>query len=966
MKKISLITFLSILMAFALNGQKITVKGIVTSQKDGITLPGVSVFVKNTTIATITDLNGAYVIEAPSDGIIVFSFVGMKTQEINVEGRNEINVQLEELELNLGNVIVVGYTTESSKLISSSVTSVSTDDFQSMPTKTVDGMLQGKAPGLQITQNSGTPGGGMTVRIRGNSSINAGNQPLYVIDGVPVVTGNYSNVSMGGQGIDALSDLNPNDIESITVLKDASATAIYGARGANGVILITTKRGAKKSNAVDINASYGFQQLPPERSLKMLNAQQWYQYKGLTGTPQYNTNWLDEVTQVAPVFNIDIASRGGSEKTKYFLSGTYFNQDGIVIGTNFERYSGRLNVDHSVNEKISLGASIQISNSTNKRVEGDQSLNGVLPNAISIPAIYPVFNQDGTYNEDHFYANPVAIAQNAKNYAYTNRVLGNIFLDYKILQGLTLSTKWSYDMYNIREHSYDPNTTRQGAKYNGLGIEGNTSVQNIVANNLLKYQKSFNQKHNFSILLGQSFETYKRRNSYIEAINFPSNKFEYIASAGQIRAASTSATDRGLNSFFGQTKYNFDYKYIVDISARFDGSSKFGKNYRYGFFPAISLAWRVSEENFLKNSNFISDLKIKASAGRTGNDGIGDFASLSLFGGGANYNGQSGIAPIQLENPNLRWETTDQLTASLDLGILKDRIVFTFEAYKYTTHDLLLYRPLPSSTGYSSIAENAGKVENKGLEFSLEAQILDGIFKWNTALNLSVNRNKVLELNTDAITTYGRANNLVKLGEPIGVFYGLNYLGIDPSTGKEVYEDVNNDNNITADDYKIIGNPNPNFFGGFSNSFRYGAFELSSLMQFTYGNMIYNGARLYIEASPTEDNQLITVLDRWQKPGDISNIPFVNDGQRWTSRFLEDGSFLKIKHITLSYKYRNANSKISAFRIFASVQNVYTFTNYSGMDPEVNYAGQSTVVQGTDFFTYPQSRVYTLGISFSF
>lgn len=966
MKKIIifLIAFISFLVSFA--QKTITVEGTVTSKKDGVTLPGVSVYAKNTTLGTITDLNGYYKLSVPENATLVFSFVGMKTIEISIEGQTQINVEMEEMELSLGDIIVVGYTTESSKLISSSVTAVKTDDVQVMPTKTVDGILQGKAPGLQITQNSGAPGATSTVRIRGSSSINAGNQPLFIIDGIPVVTGNFSNVSMGGQGLDALSDLNPNDIESITVLKDASATAIYGARGANGVILITTKKGSQKTNTIDVNTQFGYQQLPPERKLKMLDAYQWYEYKGLTGTPPYNTDWVDTVTQLAPIYSIDISSRGGTEKTKYFLSGTYFNQDGIVIGTNYQRYSARLNLDHAISHKITIGASVQFSNTLTKRVEGDQSLNGVLPNAISIPAIYPVRNPDGTYNEDHFYANPVAIAENAKNYAYSNRFLGNVYLDYVILTGLTFSTKWGGDFYTLREHSYDPINTRQGAKYNGLGIESFTTVQNIVANNLLKYQKSIQNSHNFNVLLGQSFEIYKRRNSYIEAVNFPSDKFEYIASAGEIRAASASATDRALNSYFGQFKYNFKYKYIIDLTARYDGSSKFGKNYRYGFFPAVSLAWRVSEESFLKNNKTISELKIKASAGRTGNDGIGDFASLALFGGGANYNSQAGIAPIQLENPNLRWETTNQYALSIDLGLLKDKINFSIELYDYITHDLLLYRPLPPSTGYSSIAENAGKVENKGIEISFDAQIIDRKLKWNTAFNVSANRNKVVELNTDAIMTFGRANNLVRVGQPMGVFYGLRFLGVDPSTGKEVYDDINGDKMITSDDYTVIGNPHPLFFGGWSNTFKLGKWELSTLWQFSYGNDIYNGIKLYCEASQTEDNQLVTVLNRWKKPGDITNIPKVSDGQRWTSRFIEDGSYLKIRHITLSYTYKKANSKFNYIKFFVSVQNAYTFTNYSGMDPEINYAGQSSVILGTDFFTYPQSRNYVVGLSFSF
>jgi len=967
MKKKLCFVIVALIVGLSVGAQDINVSGTVVSKTDGMPLPGVAVVIKGTLTGTVTDVNGKYTINVPGNAVLVFSFMSMETQEIEIKSRKVINVILKDVAFDLGEVIVVGYTSESSRLVSSSLSSVNVENLQSMPTKTIDGILQGQSPGLLINQNSGTPGGGMSVRIRGNSSINAGNQPLFVIDGIPVTTGNFGSVSMGGQGINALSDINPNDIESITVLKDASATAIYGARGANGVILITTKRGAKNKSMLNFSMSYGLQMLPEERKLQLLNAEQWYEYKGLSGTPTHNTDWLDEIFRVAPTSNVELSASGGNENTRYFVSGTYYKQDGIIIGTSYERYSGRLNLDHKLNDRLSIGSSVLLTYAQNDRVEGDQTLYGVLPNAISIPAIYPVYNEDGTYNEDHFYANPIAVANEAANQSFSYRTMGNIFAEYKIMSNVTFSTKWSTDIYNLREHSYDPVTTRQGARYNGLGIEANTSVTNVVANNLLNYKKTILQIHNFDVLLGQSFEKYQRRSSYIEAIDFPNPNLQYIASAGQIRAAETRATDRGLSSYFSQIRYNYSYKYIVGLTARFDGSSKFGKNNRYGFFPALSIAWRISEEPFMKKYKSISELKLKGGIGLAGNDGIGDFASIALFGGGANYDDQSGIYPIQLENPDLRWETTRQISAGFEIGILKNAISISADLYHNLTRDLLFYRPLPPSSGYSSIAENVGMIENKGFEIDISTINIDRVWQWKTGFNFSLNRNKVLELHGGEEITVGRGNNLIREGKPLGVFYGLNYLGVDPSTGNLIYQDVNGDGLINNEDYVITGNPNPKFMGGMLNTFIYGKFTFSFFLQYVYGNDIYNGTRFFTEVSPTEDNQLVSVLDRWSMPGDETGIPRIGDGQRWTSRFIEDGSFLRIKHITIHYQLGGFSKfGINQAKVYFSVQNAFTFTKYSGMDPDINYAGESTVIMGTDFFTYPSARTYTLGISFGF
>jgi len=968
MRKTNFLLLMFSLFISSLWAQTIAVSGTVTSATDKSPMPGVTVQVKGTQKGDITDTKGGYKLEAPANATLVFSFIGMRPQEIPVNGRKQIDVEMEEERVDLGEVVVVGYSTSSKRLISGSISTVNEKELDNIPIRTIDGVLQGKAAGVSVNQNSGTPGGRNAIKMRGGSSINASNQPLIVVDGVPTITGSYGQIGYSGQEIDAMSDLNPNDIESFTILKDASATAIYGARASNGVILITTKKGNAQRTNVNLSSSYGWQTLPAERLPDLMNAAQWNEFKG-TNVQGTDTDWMKEILQVAPTTNNELSISSGNDKTRLFISGNVYTQDGTVKSTSFSRYSGRVNVDHKLLPDLMIGAGVSMTYSTNYRVEGDQTLYGPLPNALSIPAIYPVYNDDGTYNESGPYANPMAIINETKNVAYTNRNNGNIYLDYKFLNGFNFTTKWSADIYNLREHEYDPITVAQGKKYNGLGIEGTTYVSNLVGSNVLQYIKTVNKVHNFEAMAGFSFEKYARRTTYIEARDFPNEDFQYITSAGTIRTASASALNRGMTSYFGQFKYNYMYKYIFTLTARADGSSKFGENNRFGYFPAASFAWRLSEEPFMKSVTAISDLKLRTSFGLTGNDGIGDFASLGLYKGRYNYNQQSGIAPTQLPNPNLKWETTRQIGVGIDLGLFKDRITLVADVYYNKTSDLLLDRPIPLSSGFSSITSNIGDMENKGVEFVLNTVNLKSDFTWNTSLNFSANRNKVLSLfNGQPITDQGRGNNWVMEGEPIGVFVGYNFLGVDPTTGKEVYEDLNHDKVITTDDRKITGNPNPDFTVGLTNTLGYKGFDFSFFLHGVFGNDVYNGTWMYIQAPTDLDQQTTAVLRAWKNPGDVTDIPRISDGFK-SSRFIENGSFLRIKTVTLGYTLpKDLLTKLwlKSARVYVSGQNLYTFTTYTGMDPEVNYYSTDNIIMGTDFFTYPQSRTIMVGLNLGF
>jgi TonB-dependent starch-binding outer membrane protein SusC len=957
--------------------EKRTIRGVVTSAEDGATIPGVTILVRGTTTGTTTDLGGNYQIDVlPENTHLVFSFVGMITQEVAINNRTVINVTLEPAVLDLGELVVVGYGTESSRLVSGSLGVVSDAELRETPLRTIDGVLQGRSAGVYISQNSGTPGGANTVRVRGNSSISAGNEPLYVIDGIPMTTGNYGQIGFSGQSINALSDINPNDIESITILKDASAAAIYGARATNGVILITTRRGSQQRTNINFNGSWGWQEVA--KQLEMLNADQWLEYMGRQPDPvnPVNVSYLDKIFRVAPMSSYELSASGGDEKTQFFISGNYFDQTGIILGTDFHRLNGRMNLDHQLNRNIKIGGSLGTSYSMNNRVEGDRSLHGVLPNSVSRPPVYPIYNADGTYNQDGFFANPIAIGNEAINEAHSYRTIGNVFADVRILKNLSFNTRWGMDYLSLREHSYDPVTTRQGATTNGLGIEAQTNVLNIVSNNLFRYTNTFNDLHNFEALAGYSFEMFKRRNQYAEGIDFPGAYFQYLLDAGTIRLAEARATDRGINSYFGQFKYNFDYKYIISLSGRFDGSSKFGTNNRYGFFPAASLAWRLSEEVFFRELNLpVNEFRLRTSYGLTGNDGIPDFAYMDLYRGRANYLSRAGIAPAGIPNPDLKWETTTQFNFGADIELFKERIALSLDYYYNVTRDLLFNRPVSMTSGFSSITTNIGELENKGFEISLNTvNVKTSNFQWESKFNLSHNKNKILSLYKDQnlLDLDRYSPSAVIVGQPMSVFFGFRSLGVDPSTGNLVFDDVDGNKVINSNDRVVIGDPNPLFTGGFSNSLTYGQFDLSFFIQFSYGNDIFNATRIFTEAMTfADENQSVAILRRWRNPGDITDIPRadadnINANNRISSRFVEDGSYARLKNLTFSYLMdRRLTERIGvrSARVYVTGANLITITNYTGMDPEVNYRGDSNLLRATDFFTYPQARTYTIGIN---
>jgi TonB-linked SusC/RagA family outer membrane protein len=580
----------------------------------------------------------------------------------------------------------------------------------------------------------------------------------------------------------------------------------------------------------------------------------------------------------------------------------------------------------------------------------------------------------GNYLEEGFWDNPVAIGNEVVNEARSFRNLSSVELKYNILQNLDVKTQWGVDFYNLHERRYEPTTVDRGSESDGIAVDARSEVLKITQNTTANYRKSFND-HNINVLLGYSFEIYRDRYNSMRGINFPNDNLRYLTSAGTIEDASSNARDEGTESFFGRFKYNYRNRIIAEYSMRRDGSTKFGDNNKYALFPAGSVAWRISEESFMQNLEQLSELKLKLSYGITGNDNIGDFRFMNLYSSGRNYFGQPGIVPSQIPNPDLKWETTSNFNAGFDLGLFNSRINLTVEYYNNLTTDLLLPRPIPGSSGFTSVWANVGSLANNGVEVMLSTLNVEGRMNWSTDLNLSFNENRVLELyNDQPFTDEGRGNNAVFEEYPVGIFYMYRSLGVDPSTGDLLFDDVNGDGEIDDSDRDIVGDPNPLFTGGFTNQFDFGGFDLKIFFQYSYGNDIFNGTRQYAEAMKfgTSDNQLATIGDRWQQPGDITYVPR-HDGTYnlfpISSHYIEDGSYLRLKELSLGYNFPVELLERSGFikgaRVYFRSQNLLTWTNYSGMDPEVHYGGPGNVSQGTDFFTFPQPRTFMFGINLS-
>ncbi|UYZ59225.1 SusC/RagA family TonB-linked outer membrane protein [Hymenobacter latericus] len=1015
-------------LAHHVDAQTRQISGRVTDRTTGEGLPGATVLVKGTTNGVSTNSDGTFTLSVSGEGgTLQVSSVGYIALERPIGTDTQINVGMAPDAKTLSEIVVVGYGEQSKTLVTGAVSQVDSKQFETQPVASVEQVLQGRASGVQVNANSGTPGGGVTVRIRGNNSISASSDPLYVVDGVPINIGSYSNVGVGNQQLNAISDLNPNDIASIEILKDASAAAIYGSRAANGVVLITTKRGQAGRTKITLDAYAGVQQtwrrldvLNGEESQNLINEAR----TNVGLTPRYvtanpnpatqqlftgaSTNWQDEVFRDARIQNYTLTASGGDAKTRFLISGTYFDQEGIILGSGFSRGSGRINLDHQATDKLRLGMSLTGSRSLSNRINNDNNIYGVLSTALLLGSQFPVRNADGTFGRDPFSSveNPIAAATLPTFLARNNRAIGNIYADYQIIPSLRFRTSLGGDYLNLKEDVYIPSTALQAVGSNGSANFNSRYDVGWINENTLTYDKAFGD-HSLTLLLGQSAQRSVQNGIITSVSGFATNKIRQ-ASAGSVKTdASSDETLWTLLSYFGRANYNYQGKYILSASLRRDGSSRFGAENKYGWFPAASAAWRVSEEGFLKGNPVISELKLRGGYGVVGNFEIGNFASRNLFGVGAgnlaNYNGISGFAPTQLGVSDLGWEQTGEISAGVDVGVLENRISLSVNAFDRKSKDLLLNRQLPLTSGFGSVTQNIGDLRNRGLEFDLTTQnVKTDNFSWTTNLNVSIIRNKVTRLVNNAPFLAGFASR-VEVGQPLGSFYGYvvdrvyqNQGEIDtdianarartgsatalyqgtsaattPRPGDIRFRDLNNDGVITAADQKIIGSAQPNFFGGITNTLNWKGIDLSFFFQFTQGNEIYNNTRAFGEGMNGQFGQLGSVRDRWTPDNPSTSMPRAawgdpNNNRRVSDRWLEDGSYLRLKTATLGYNLPSnliRPLRLQSARVYLAGQNLLTFTKYSGLEPEVNTFSGTNTSLGTDFLTFPQARVYQVGVN---
>jgi len=978
------------------------ISGKVTDAETGEALIGANIVVRSSAQGTVTDFDGRYEIEVPeSTTELEFSYTGYARKAVPIEGRSEINVQLSAGEV-LDEVVIVGYGTQKKRELSSAIQTLSSKDIKDVPVSSFEGALQGKVTGVNITNPSGTPGGAINVNIRGITSIGASSQPLFVIDGIPVVSRNNSALNQNIQPVNPIADLNPNDIESINVLKDASAAAIYGSRGANGVILITTKRGSQEKTKVDIGYYRGYSNIT--RTPDMMDAREFVRFLNVAAEndglgPDYwneefgfdpddpnaevqTTDMYDAIFRTGHLDNVDLSVRGGNERTQFYLSGNFFNQEGIQIGQNFRRLSGRLNLDHRISEQIKVGTNISLSRSRHDRTINENDEFGVVINAQAWDPSAPVYEEDGSYANPLDYntwwplENPVLIANEYLNNSVSSRALTSIFGEYEIIPGLAFKTVWSVDLNTLNDQAYTPTISNKTSI--GQGIYATWEELSWQTENTLNFSRLFG-KHSLNLIGGYTAQEIQIAFSDMEGAGYSTNETPSIAAAANIVFATSGQRRSALQSFFSRVNYGFDNRYLFTFTMRADGSSRFGINKRYGYFPSGSVAWRISEEPFMKTQLMFSDLKLRASYGITGNQEIGG-TWVGTWGLDAPFNGQSGITPAQLANPDLGWEKTAQLDIGIDFALYEDRLRFTADYYIKNTTDLLLNAEVSGLTGFTSVIQNIGEIENKGLEFSLSGEVIRSEnFEWTSSFNLALLENRIKKLFNDG-EILGR-NHILKEGEPISTLYMIQFQGVDPETGDALFEDLNEDGVIDFDDRQIVGSALPTYFGGFNNTWRYKNVELNAFFQFSGGNKIFNQSRHAFEnygalrSGISYGNNSTYVLDNyWREPGQQTDVPRPSHEsgqlQRFSTQFLEDGDFIRLRNLRLGYRFSRATMERLGFRsltVYAQAQNLLTITDYRGFDPEVSTntstQGALNAQQGEDFGTLGQARTITFGLN---
>lgn len=1029
MKQKLLLVVIAVLSYFAAYSQNRTITGKVVDAADGLPLPGVSIKAKGSPQFAQTTIQGTFTISVPSTvQSLVFSFVGYTEQEIRVA--DNMNVRLSSASNDLNEVVVVAYGTVKKENFTGSASVVKSDVLENRPITSFEKALQGAASGVQVTSVSGQPGATSTVRIRGVGSFSASSSPLYVVDGIAVTSGDLSSVATTS---DVLSSLNPNNIESVTVLKDAAAAAIYGSRAANGVVLITTKQGKAGQTRLNLSSYTGLSQQAVEKH-EVMNATQYYktfwdvyyaqriaassapaqaatEANALTNSKLvfnpyntanpygangvlnngasllYDTDWRDEVLRRGVTQNIDLSASGGSEKNKFYVSGGYFKQKGIVIASDFNRYSGKLNWSSDVNSFLKIGINNTLAYTQQNTPAGSTNSANPINFADKTANIYPLYRRDANGNliydaqgnPDYNYVNPVTPDFNPVGLSKLNeyntktaRVITNPYAEVRFLNDFTAKTSVAADYINNRERQFYNMEHGDGVSVKGRGYRYTREDITITFVNTLNYAKNFGQ-HNLNVLVGQEAFRNKQDYIYTQATGFAFPGTSELISASTPNTSTSSFTEKRFASYFSRLEYNFDSKYYVSGSLRRDGSSVFGVNNKYGTFYSFGGAWRIGREKFLADVSWINELKLRASYGTAGNDAIDRYAAQGLYSLGRNYEGQSGIVYTQLANPNLRWEQSKSTDVSLEFSLFKGRFSGEVSYYKRGSDGILFGRQLTRLTGFDELTTNLASMDNYGVEVLLNGTpVKNSNFTWDVSLNVTSNNNKINKMTQNEVID---GTKRWKVGGDRYQFYLREYAGVDPADGRPMWYKDDASGRITTKDwstatrYDGLGSSLPKFTGGLNNNFKYKEFDMSVLTYFSLGGKIYDGLYQMIMHSGSQvGTQLSTDMDRsWRKPGDITDVPrfVINNtdlANNESSRFLYDGSYLRVKNVSLGYTVKNSwlqSLKLQNVRLYVSAENILTFAKHKGMDPEVAITGLAN-------FDVPNVKTYTFGLNVGF
>jgi TonB-linked SusC/RagA family outer membrane protein len=995
------LTLLGASPAVARAQQTATVRGTVTDSVSGQPVTGAQIAVAGQPRATTND-RGVYTANvAPGAVTVRAQRIGFSPAErqLTLKAGDTVRVDfaLHSVSVTLAQVVVVGYGTENRARVTGAVSTVNSSDVQNQPVAGVDAALQGKAPGVQVTQNAGDPGNGITVRVRGAASVSASNQPLYVVDGVPMQSNDFSQLGPNGQGVTGVTGLDPSEIESITVLKDAASAAIYGSRASNGVVIITTKRGSAGQARFTFDANTGWQQ--PERYLSLMNAKQYVAFMNQGAendgdsdpfTPgvddAHSTDWQRAIFRTAPVGNVHLGLSGGTDRIRYSLGGSYFGQTGIALGSSYSRASGRANIDFDATPNFSVKTSLAYSKELDHRIPGDNSLTGVVTNAIGEASIYPVRAPNGQFagnDYDLYYANPVAIAELNNLPTTTDRFVGNVEGIYHFVPTLSLTGRFGADVLTMNELEWNSPLVdgTYAAQARGVAKSGYSTGNQYTAEGFLTYNHENADAASLNILGGASVQYNTNALNFVRAEGFSSDQFHYVRNGTVITSFDgLPSNDNNLESVFARANYSWKDRYLLSGSLRTDASTRFGPNNRWGVFPAIAGGWVVSEEPFMGNfDQKFGKLKLRASYGVTGNQDFANFSYLGQY-GTANYGENPGIAPTNFANPGLKWESTHEFDGGIDWYPFGGRLTVIADYYHRLTSDLIVDRPIPATTGFATYFDNVGNVLNRGFELGLSSTNFRSDdkngFSWNTDFNISFNHNEVTALFQGQ--PFGDGENFrpisrVQVGQPIGEFYVLHFKGVDPQTGDAMYQDVNGDGEITSDDRVDAGNPQPKFFGGLRNTWSWKGFSLGSFLEFSYGAKVFNLMRIFADdAGYNFDNKFTYALNAWTHPGQITNEPRASfdgtsGGREISDRFIENGSYLRISEITLSWRIPENVMPVRSLQnttLYVSGHNLHNFTKYTGYDPDVNSNGEtSNIALGTDYYAYPRARTFSIGLS---